>query len=379
MTVNEFSDQFDLLYNNITSDQAPGLDEWEKSVFLTKAQDEVLKNYFNPKGNPKGQGFDDTQKRQVDFSILMESAQLRKVDDPYYIRFDSRTSDCHPFYFPSDLLFPVNEQVSDGTTPYTVVPISYSEYSRLMSKPYKYPLKYQAWRLMTNNVGSSNGYTNIQYIDTATQSCQVRNAGNDMFPTIKLVAKSPYKVRLIVKMVSSDGANTATINSTSDGVENSKVIRVNNQFTNATNIGTIINTIGSIDTYIDISSCEFPTAVNPFENRPTGIGSTTLWDLTAGTTKEEVVGSACPIVELIGRFNGDISYFIRYIRRPKPIILVNLDNISNTLTINGYSEVSECELPEELHEEILQRAVELAKIAWTGDAKTVVEAGQRSE
>ena len=51
MTTQEFSNEFDVLYNNIMSNQAPGLDEYEKSVFLTKAQNEILKNYFNPKGN----------------------------------------------------------------------------------------------------------------------------------------------------------------------------------------------------------------------------------------------------------------------------------------------------------------------------------------
>ena len=35
MTITEFSNQFDVLYNNITSNQAPGLNEYEKSVFLT--------------------------------------------------------------------------------------------------------------------------------------------------------------------------------------------------------------------------------------------------------------------------------------------------------------------------------------------------------
>lgn len=51
MTNEEFSNEFDVLYNNITSNQAPGLDEYEKSVFLTKAQDEIVKAYFNPKTN----------------------------------------------------------------------------------------------------------------------------------------------------------------------------------------------------------------------------------------------------------------------------------------------------------------------------------------
>jgi hypothetical protein len=37
MSVNEFSREFDILYNNIMSNAAPGIDDYEKSVFLTKA------------------------------------------------------------------------------------------------------------------------------------------------------------------------------------------------------------------------------------------------------------------------------------------------------------------------------------------------------
>ena len=73
MTTQEFSNEFDVLYNNIMSNQAPGLDEYEKSVFLTKAQSEVLKNYFNPKGNKYQEGFDESEKRQIDFSTLIKA------------------------------------------------------------------------------------------------------------------------------------------------------------------------------------------------------------------------------------------------------------------------------------------------------------------
>jgi hypothetical protein len=37
MTLQDFSTQFDILWNNVSSNQAPGLNEFEKSVFLTKA------------------------------------------------------------------------------------------------------------------------------------------------------------------------------------------------------------------------------------------------------------------------------------------------------------------------------------------------------
>jgi hypothetical protein len=67
------------------------------------------------------------------------------------------------------------------------------------------------------------------------------------------------------------------------------------------------------------------------------------------------------------------------VRKPKPIILEDLDG----LTIEGIGTATECELDPILHEDILQRAIELAKIAWTAtgqdNAQMVVQAGQRSE
>jgi len=44
MTTKEFSNEFDILYNSIATNAAPGIDLYEKSVFLTKAQDELIKN-----------------------------------------------------------------------------------------------------------------------------------------------------------------------------------------------------------------------------------------------------------------------------------------------------------------------------------------------
>ena len=73
------------------------------------------------------------------------------------------------------------------------------------------------------------------------------------------------------------------------------------------------------------------------------------------------------------------SYNVRYIRKPKPIILVDLSSEYDNLTIDGESKVSECELSPEIHEEILQRAVELAKVIYTGDANGLLQIGQRAE
>ena len=55
--------------------------------------------------------------------------------------------------------------------------------------------------------------------------------------------------------------------------------------------------------------------------------------------------------------DADIVYKIRYIRRPKPIILVDLPD---GLEIDGESHHSECELNKILHMDILNQAFQLA-------------------
>lgn len=48
------------------------------------------------------------------------------------------------------------------------------------------------------------------------------------------------------------------------------------------------------------------------------------------------------------------DYYVRYLRKPNPIVLVNMPN---NLTIDGVGKKSECELHEALHQRILERAV----------------------
>ena len=155
MTTQEFSNEFDVLYNNIMSNQAPGLDEYEKSVFLTKAQLEILKNYFNPKGNKYGQGFDENAKRQIDFSTLITVAKPSQyTPEGGYVKFDDRSQ---LYKMPQDILLMLNEtgiNTVDGVKRLiSIIPMNYEEYARLMSKPWKQPLKNQGWRLFQSTGG----------------------------------------------------------------------------------------------------------------------------------------------------------------------------------------------------------------------------------
>lgn len=262
MTTQEFSDQFDVLYNNIMSNQAPGLDEYEKSVFLTKAQYEIVKNYFNPKSNKNQEGFDDSPKRQVDFSKLMAVKTPEVFATSGYPKFDDRSK---LFTMPTDILFVLNETAINfiPTTPggtvavagterlINIVPISFEEYARITSKPYKQPLKNQGWRLFNGGtITNSNGGT-------------ITNT--DHFVT-EIIIKSGTNIR---------------------------------------------------------------------------------------------------------------DYRVRYVKRPKPIILTVLSETN--VSLDGLTAVTECELDPILHPEILQRAVELAKSAYIGDLKSSVDLGQRNE
>lgn len=229
MTVSEFSAEFDVLFNNITSNQAPGLNDYEKSVFLTNAEYALVNEYFNPVTDNTNGGFDRTPRRQDDFSTLIETTVVNSAVPA--VKYDPRSI---PFEMPARAWIILNEEVislDDNGTQYTVVPISYKEYKRLMSKPYKLPLKGQIWRLITN------------------------------------------------------------------------------------------------------------------------------------------MQQNMPLIELIGKFpTAGYVYKMRYVKKPAPIILEDLSQYQ--VSIDGQTNAATCELPEEMHREVLERAVTLAKIAWMGGTMT---------
>lgn len=256
MTNQEFSAEFDVLYNNVTSNQAPGINEYEKSVFLTKAQAQLIKEYFNERVDGVGGGFDGSQIRQYDFSQLIMTVKLTPTSADSLV--DKRSV---VYEFPKDYFLSVNEILSDADYQYNVIPISYAEYGRLMMKPYNYPVKRAVWRLFTGSKilsSSDTGEANIE---------------------------PDYKVSLA-------------------------------------------EIIGK------------PTMING-----------------KGMTIEQLE-------------SANINYVLRYVKKPRPIVLENLSNYGVGISIEGEYEESSCELPESMHPEILERAVTLAKVAWQGGTFT---------
>jgi hypothetical protein len=250
MNVSEFSLEFDVLYNNITSNLSPGLSEYEKSVFLTRAQEQIVKNHFGIKSNSKQEGLNNSIKRDTDFSTLFKTVSINSGITEIPNPTNTLNTRVRRFTIKEDYLFIINEfceiekRDSAGnvdTQLTTVVPLHYSEFARLNSGPYKEPNLHETWRIISD------------------------------------------------------------------------VVTVNES---------------TFDLYIRYN-----------------------WTLT--------------------------NYIIRYIKKPNPIILEELN--TQNLTIDGKHEVSSCELNPILHQEVLDRAVELAKVAFLGSTEEVINVNQRNE
>ena len=368
MTTQEFSNEFDVLYNNIMSNQAPGLDEYEKSIFLTKAQEELVRDYFNSRNVKNAQGFDDNQKRQYDFSTLLSSITLPDFIDTYRALsvldsvtyntiFDSRAK---IYIAPSDLFLVINESIEDSAKRrYSVLPISYDEYNRLMLKPYGFPLKRQAWRIISDRTSSLVGWGGKQ-VDSAT-----------------FLFKSKYfkTIEIYISLSSDDYISKPNVIEGDNIVSISMYIPINNlvRYWNTYLVDNSALKKAGLDKYL------YPLNAETGNFPSSGITEPTSFTINiAPAIMESGAVVSAPIFEIIGRFTGDIEYKMRYIKTPKPIILANLSDIQEGLSINGYNTVTECELPLNTHQEILQRAVELAKASYQGDLSSVIQTGNAS-
>lgn len=365
MLNSEFSNEFDVLYNSITSNQAPGLDEYEKSVFLTNAQDDVLRAYFNPRENKPQQGFDDSKKRQIDFSALMKSLTL--TPSMSGTKFDDRSI---VYKMPGDLLLFVNEACKDKNYRYVVLPISYEEYDRLMLKPYQYPIKRGVWRLIVDSpvdftVGKSkdNQYLIIKNSSPKDVVFKVITTGRAI-PNLEDVNGNKTSITGVGK------APTFTETPTSVYIE-----------------CVVSSTLESTSTYWNAfilpDNKPWSNKLHSYVGDMNGSSESSFPSISASEIPAEGISvsadSVTPSIELIGRLDKDsLSYTVRYLRKPRPIILPE-EGFEEGLSIQGISTYSTCELDESLHQEILQRAVELAKAAYLGDLQSQIALGQTSK
>lgn len=149
MTAQEFSNEFDILYNNIMSNQAPGLDEYEKSVFLTQAQENVVKSYYE--GNNTGLGpFENTEVDRRELSNLIITTKLDSSNINSFV--DTQIGGVS-WKLPDDVLYIIQEyyQYDDMQDKLNVVPVTNDELQKIKKNPFRGPSKDRVLRLDYNN------------------------------------------------------------------------------------------------------------------------------------------------------------------------------------------------------------------------------------
>lgn len=159
MDYKEFKTEFNLVYNNLASNQAPGLDEVEISIYLTKAQMLLTDALYAE--------FEQSEEARRKLAKLVKTVKPSKVTVP--------TSDIvRPEYTTtystlSDVRYIINEQVMMSSSAdrcikgkfIKVQPVSHDELNTILENPYRFNIR-RALRLDT-------GFNDTNYIEILTK------------------------------------------------------------------------------------------------------------------------------------------------------------------------------------------------------------------
>jgi len=170
MNTNEFKLEFNLLYDNIGSSAAPGLDDYEISVYLTTAQEELVKTTYT--GNDKiGKAFEGNERRRRELNELVKTNLSSTI-----VAGDSIVSNSVFFKIPDNVFYIINEQVKLSSSDiclndkYIMVkPTTHDEFLVSMKNPFRKPNKNKAIRLDLSSIGVDkvveivSAYTPVEY------------------------------------------------------------------------------------------------------------------------------------------------------------------------------------------------------------------------
>lgn len=155
MTAAELVQKFNLHYDNILSAAAPGLNEYEISLFLTQAHREVVSSYYN--GVMGGDPIDSTEapKSLISRYILTDSAPLNVLEDKQYYGLYQ-----YVVKLKEEVLQLLEERmISPESQENNIIvkPIDIDEWLRLAPNPFRRPSDLRVWRMdITNNADTIN-------------------------------------------------------------------------------------------------------------------------------------------------------------------------------------------------------------------------------
>ena len=178
MTREEFSNGFDTLLNSYSmsagfgeeiSRQTIALDEYEKSLFLTQAEKDLVVSLYNGK-NPYGESFESTEEMRRYLSNLVCESTLYPITNTQGTPLGATTTSKF-FTLPSDLWFITLEsvKVSDGKckdkSVMKVYPTKQDEFQNIKDNPFRGANDRRALRLdlSEGNVEIVSKYTVTEY------------------------------------------------------------------------------------------------------------------------------------------------------------------------------------------------------------------------
>lgn len=368
MNIQEFSNTFDTLLNSYSNQASFGegssradiaLDEYEKSVLLTHAQDIVVKQYFDRTLNQQGQGFDDSVRRQIDFSALIANKSI-KVKIPVI----SQKVNCPAIILPENSESNENNEAS-GNKKQVILTFTNCVDKAITLIPEEGKL-----------------YTDIPERDTENNLLIVNNL-------VKTENKDKTAISYSFKLLTGGINYNQLISALNTAFEGNILVEINDEVLDTEQIvggylnpSTIsLDATGDIETYDDrgvfvnlppnllfvlnekviavdgknyvvvpINYREYDRQMSRAYTQPL---KKQAWRLFNDGNAELLKAELIPV-----RGTTIDSYKVRYIRRPRPIVLVDLT--ADDLDIEGVSTPTECELNPIIHLDILNKAVELA-------------------
>lgn len=164
MDTREFSDQFDTLLNSYVGVASFGdgaskaeitLDEYEKSVFLTRSQKQLVNDYYSG-ADMSTYGFEEKEKIREALDTLVDTYRTSTREEDEERNLNDGKHYFALFRIPSNLLWIVYEQVkydestgcvcADGNYA-EVVPATHDELHRRLRNPFRGPRLYRVLRL----------------------------------------------------------------------------------------------------------------------------------------------------------------------------------------------------------------------------------------
>ena len=266
MSNEEMSRAVDVQYNNIMSNQAPGVTEYEKSVALTQAQERIIIALYN---GAAATSFEETEEWTTYLSPLVRQVKVDTVEEGEAMA--HIVDDSYIFKLPEDMMFRTyesciisseeNECIGEGKEA-LIIPVTQDEFWRTHNDPFRGPNARKVLRL-------------------AYDISDILSLNSDTI------------------VFGADGGSD-NINVTTDG----------------------------------------------------------QWVVVSGGM---TVDHPNKYVELVSKFPV-IAYKLRYVRYPDPIIL---EDLQDGLTIGGYSTKMPCALNPQIHQRIVDEAVNILKSSWS--------------